>query len=110
MNFIDKVRIFVAAGDGGNGCLSFLREKYMEFGGPNGADGGKGGDVYLEASAHLTTLMDLAHRPHIKGNSGHHGKGGNKTGEAGADVVIKVPVGTVVYKDGVLQCDLFKPG
>jgi len=110
VNFIDKVRIHVAAGDGGNGCLSFLREKYLEFGGPNGADGGKGGDVYLEASSHHTTLLELAQRPHIQGHAGAHGKGANKTGMAGEDVVITVPAGTVVYKDGVLVADLHKAG
>lgn len=110
MSFIDKARIFVSAGDGGNGCLSFLREKFMEFGGPNGADGGKGGDVYLEANAHFTTLLDVARRPHVAGRPGAHGKGGDKTGETGADVVVAVPVGTVVYKDGALVADLAKAG
>jgi len=110
MSFIDKVRVYLKAGDGGNGCLSFLREKYMEFGGPNGADGGKGGDVYFEANPHFTTLLDLARRPHIEGQPGVHGKGGDKTGMAGEDTVIPVPVGTVVYRDGVLVADLHKVG
>lgn len=110
MNFIDKVRIFVKAGDGGDGSLSFLREKYREFGGPNGADGGKGGDVYLEASTHLTTLLELARRPHIEAERGSHGKGGNKQGPGGGDVVVPVPVGTTVYRDKALIADLGKPG
>ncbi len=110
MSFIDKVRVHLKAGDGGNGCLSFLREKYMEFGGPNGADGGKGGDVYFEANVHHTTLLDLARRPHILGKPGVHGKGGDKTGMAGEDIFIPVPVGTVVYRDGVLVADLHKAG
>jgi GTP-binding protein len=110
LNFIDKIRIHVTAGNGGDGCLSFLREKYLEFGGPNGADGGKGGDVYLEASSHITTLLDLAQRPHIQGHSGAHGKGANKTGMAGGDIVVSVPAGTVIYKDGVLVADLHKSG
>jgi GTPase len=110
MNFIDKVRVFIAAGEGGDGCLSFLREKYMEFGGPNGGDGGNGGDVWLEASSRLTTLLDLKHRPHIEGQSGGNGKGSNKTGLYGEPIVIPVPAGTVVYKDGVLVADLHKVG
>ena len=110
MNFIDKVRVFVTAGDGGDGCLSFRREKFMEFGGPNGGDGGKGGDVWLEAASRLTTLMDLHFRPHLEAKRGGHGKGSHKEGESGADVVIPVPVGTVVYKDGALVADLHKDG
>lgn len=110
MNFIDKVRIYVTAGDGGSGCLSFLREKFMEFGGPNGADGGKGGDIVLEASTRLTTLLDLAHKPHLQGPPGAAGKGGNKTGAVGPDVTILVPVGTLVYKDGRIETDLCRPG
>ena len=110
MNFIDKARLYVAAGDGGNGCLSFRREKYMEFGGPNGADGGKGGDVYLEATASLTTLLDVATHPHVQGRAGSHGKGGFKKGDSGEDVVVRVPGGTVVYKDGMLVADLRRPG
>jgi GTP-binding protein len=110
MNFIDKVRIFVQAGEGGDGCLSFLREKFMEFGGPNGADGGKGGDVWLEASSHLTTLLGLARRPHIEADPGSNGKGGNKTGIGGPDTVVTVPVGTAVYRDKVLLADLLRPG
>src|SRR3990172_7623215 len=110
MNFIDKVRVFVAAGDGGDGCLSFKREKFMEFGGPNGGDGGKGGDVWLEASSRLTTLMDLHFKPRIEARRAGHGKGSHKTGGWGADVVVSVPAGTVVYKDGALVADLHRDG
>lgn len=110
MNFIDRVRIFVSAGSGGDGCLSFRREKFVEFGGPDGGDGGKGGDVYLEASPRLTTLLDFSLRPHVRGDSGAHGKGSNKTGEAGADVVLPVPLGTVIYGGGQLLADLSVPG
>jgi GTPase len=110
MSFVDKVRVYVKGGAGGNGSLSFLREKYMEFGGPNGGDGGKGGDVWFEATPHVSTLLDLARRPHIEGESGAHGKGAQKTGVAGVDTVIKVPVGTVIYRDGVLIADLHEPG
>ena len=110
MNFIDKVRVFISAGDGGDGSLSFRRLKFLEFGGPNGGDGGKGGDVWFEASSRLTTLMDLHFRPHIEARRGGHGKGANMTGDSGADVVIPVPVGTIVYKDDALVADLHKDG
>lgn len=110
MNFIDKVRVHLAAGNGGDGSLSFRREAFLEFGGPNGGDGGKGGDVWLEARSRLTTLMDLHFRPHVEAPSGGHGKGSNKTGDSGADVTIPVPVGTVVYKGGALVADLHKDG
>ena len=110
MDFIDKVRVFLEAGKGGDGCLSFLREKYMEFGGPNGADGGRGGEIWLEATTHLTTLLDLARRPHIEAEPGANGKGGNKKGPAADDTVVPVPVGTVVYKNGALAADLCRPG
>ncbi|MBI5624577.1 MAG: GTPase ObgE [Elusimicrobia bacterium] len=96
-NFIDRVRIYVTGGEGGAGCLSFRREKFIEFGGPNGADGGKGGDVWLEATEDMATLMDVARNPHIEGGAGFPGKGGNKTGAAGADTVVRVPMGTVVH-------------
>ncbi len=109
MNFIDKVRIHLKAGDGGDGCLSFRREKFLEFGGPNGGDGGRGGAIYLEASPSVTTLLHLAHRPHLKGESGSRGKSYNKSGDSGADVVVPVPVGTVVYREGVLVADLTEP-
>ena len=110
MNFIDKVKVYAAGGDGGDGCLSFKHEKYMEWGGPNGADGGRGGDVWFEAVSRLTTLMDLHFRPHISAGRGSHGKGGHKMGERGAEVVVPVPVGTIVYRDGVLVADLHKDG
>ncbi len=110
MNFIDKVHVFIAAGNGGDGCLSFLREKFMEFGGPNGGDGGRGGDVWFEAASRLTTLMDLHFHPHLEAGRGGHGKGSEKTGDDGADVTVKVPVGTVVYRDGALVADLHEDG
>ena len=110
MNFIDKVKVFVSGGSGGDGCLSFKHEKYMEWGGPNGADGGRGGDVWFEAVSRLTTLMDLHFRPHITAPRGFHGKGGHKMGERGDDIIVPVPVGTIVHKDGVLVADLHKEG
>ena len=110
MEFIDKVRLFVTAGSGGNGCLSFHREKFIEFGGPNGGDGGRGGSVFLEASPQLTTLLELARRPHIFGRDGSAGKGSGKFGLSGEDTTVLVPAGTVVYRDGVLLADLAVPG
>ncbi|MEK7233655.1 MAG: GTPase ObgE [Elusimicrobiota bacterium] len=110
MSFIDKVRCFVAAGDGGDGCLSFKHEKYMEWGGPNGGDGGRGGDVFFTAASRLTTLMDLHFRPHVTAGRGGHGKGSHKHGLRGEDVTIPVPVGTLIYRAGVLVADLHKDG
>ncbi len=110
MEFIDKVRLFVTAGSGGNGCLSFHREKFIEFGGPDGGDGGRGGSVYLEASPQLTTLLELARKPHLRGADAMPGKGKGKTGESAADTVVYVPAGSVLYRDGTLLADLSKPG
>lgn len=110
MNFIDKVRLFLRAGSGGSGCLSFHREKYVEFGGPDGGDGGAGGDITLEATDRLTTLMDLVHRPRFSGKDGSNGKGGKKAGLAGEESLVYVPCGTMVYKDSVFLADLSKPG
>jgi GTP-binding protein len=109
-NFIDKVRVFVSGGKGGNGCLSFRREKFMEYGGPNGGDGGQGGSVFFEANSRVTTLMDLAYRPHIKGTDGGPGKSANKAGLDAPEIVLQVPVGTVIYRDALLVADLSKPG
>ena len=110
MEFIDKVRLFITAGSGGNGCLSFHREKFIEFGGPDGGDGGRGGSIYLEASPQLTTLLELARKPHLRGCDGMPGKGKGKTGESAADMVVRVPAGSVLYRDGVLLADLSQPG
>jgi GTP-binding protein len=95
--FIDAVRIRVQAGEGGRGCVSFRREKFVPRGGPNGGDGGKGGDVYLKANAKKHTLLDFHYRHHFKSERGRHGEGGNRTGRSGEDLWIDVPVGTVVY-------------
>lgn len=97
--FIDEVRIRVKAGDGGNGCLAFRREKYVPRGGPSGGDGGRGGDVIIESNPHLNTLLHLRFNPEHTGQRGRHGEGSNCTGEDGTPVTIKVPVGTVVYDD-----------
>jgi len=99
MKFVDEARIQVKAGDGGNGCVSFRREKYIEFGGPDGGDGGDGGCVYLQGSKDLSTLADFRHARHFEAERGKNGFGRNMTGHRGADKVMEVPVGTVVYDD-----------
>ncbi len=110
--FIDTARIFVKAGDGGRGCVSFRREKYVPRGGPDGGDGGKGGSVYIEASASYRTLVDQRYQRHYRAERGGHGQGGGRHGRSGADLVIRVPVGTVV-KDalsGEVLADLVRAG
>jgi GTP-binding protein len=97
MKFIDEATIDVRAGDGGNGCVSFRREKYIPLGGPDGGDGGDGGSVYLEADSSINTLVDFRHRRKFLAEPGEKGKGNNCTGKSGADLVIKVPVGTLVH-------------
>ncbi|MBI4395798.1 MAG: GTPase ObgE [Elusimicrobia bacterium] len=108
--FIDKARIFVSGGKGGDGCLCFRREKYVELGGPDGGNGGEGGSVWLEADFHMTTLYDLSYKPHYKASPGVNGQGSNKTGRSGEDLTIKVPLGTMVFREGRLLADLKTPG
>jgi GTP-binding protein len=96
MKFIDEVTLFATSGHGGAGCVAFRHEKFIEFGGPSGGDGGKGGDVIFEATAGLSTLLELRHRPHQKAEHGHNGMGKNRHGAGGDDLLIRVPVGTVV--------------
>ena len=97
--FIDEAKIRVKAGDGGNGCLAFRREKFVPRGGPSGGDGGKGGDVIMESSERHNTLVHFRFNPEYKAERGRHGEGSNKTGREGDDIVLKVPVGTIVYDD-----------
>jgi GTP-binding protein len=97
MKFVDEVTIEVLAGNGGNGCLSFRREKFIRFGGPNGGDGGDGGSVYLEADADLNTLVDYRFKRHFRAEHGQHGMGSECTGRCGEDLVLKVPIGTVAW-------------
>ncbi|HEC78564.1 MAG TPA: GTPase ObgE [candidate division WOR-3 bacterium] len=97
MKFIDEAKIFVTAGKGGNGCISFRREKFVPRGGPDGGDGGAGGSVYLIGKKELGTLYDLRIKPHYRAGRGSHGKGKNMSGKAGKDVLIPVPLGVVVY-------------
>ncbi len=96
MKFVDEAPIFVAAGNGGNGCMSFWREKFVAKGGPDGGDGGDGGSVYLEADSELNTLVDYRYQPKYRAENGQSGRGANCTGARGADVILKVPVGTTV--------------
>lgn len=97
--FIDEAKIRVKAGDGGNGCMAFRREKFVPRGGPSGGDGGKGGDVVMESSERHNTLVHFRFNPEYKAERGRHGEGANKTGREGVDIVLKVPVGTIVYDD-----------
>jgi len=110
--FIDKAQIWVKAGDGGNGCLSFRREKYVPKGGPDGGDGGRGGNVYFEAAENLDTLLDFAGKHHWRAKNGQPGSGANKHGANGQDLVIPVPPGTLIYDTDfdLLLKDLNKVG
>lgn len=112
MKFLDQAKIFVKSGDGGRGCVSFRREKYIEFGGPNGGDGGKGGSVIFEAVENLNTLIDFRYQQHFKAPRGQHGMGSEMAGAKGEDLIIKVPVGTeIVADDGqTVLADMITPG
>ncbi|MEO0328067.1 MAG: GTPase ObgE [Pseudomonadota bacterium] len=99
MKFLDQARINIRSGDGGAGAISFRREKYIAFGGPDGGNGGKGGDVWVEAVEGLNTLIDYRYKQHFKGKTGTHGMGRNRNGATGGDVVLKVPVGTQVLEE-----------
>ena len=108
MKFLDQAKIYVASGKGGKGCVSFRREKYIEYGGPNGGDGGRGGDVIFVTDQNLNTLIDFRYQQHFKAMKGRDGMGKNKTGASGNDTVIKVPPGTEIYNEdkSVLLVDL----
>jgi len=112
MKFIDETEIEVAAGNGGPGCVSFRREKYVPKGGPDGGDGGRGGDVICVADENLGTLLDLQYRRHYRAEHGQPGAGGNKTGESAADVLVAVPMGTVITdaESGEVLADLLTHG
>ncbi len=112
MKFIDEVSIRVTAGKGGDGCVSFRREKYVPKGGPDGGDGGRGGSVIVEARANLSTLVDLRHRSRFRAGNGENGRGKKQSGKNGDDVIIPVPPGTEVYDDesGLLITDLKEAG
>ena len=93
MKFLDEAKIYLKAGDGGSGCVSFRREKYIEFGGPDGGDGGCGGNIVFKAVANLNTLIDFRYKQHFKAQRGKDGSGKNRTGAGGEDLIIEVPVG-----------------
>ena len=99
MKFLDQCKIFIRSGDGGGGAVSFRREKFIEYGGPDGGDGGRGGDVWIVAVNGLNTLIDYRYQQHFKAETGVHGMGRNRAGAAGADIELKVPVGTQVYEE-----------
>ncbi|MFL4999758.1 MAG: GTPase ObgE [Xanthobacteraceae bacterium] len=99
MKFLDEAKIYIRSGDGGNGCLSFRREKFIEFGGPNGGDGGRGGDVVAVAVEGLNTLIDYRYQQHYTAQNGRPGMGKDRHGASGADIVMKVPVGTQIYEE-----------
>lgn len=112
MKFLDQAKIFIKSGDGGAGCVSFRREKYIEFGGPNGGDGGKGGSIWVEAVSNLNTLIDFRYQQHFKAHKGYNGMGSDKTGPKGEDIIIKVPVGTEILAEDqeTLIVDMVSPG
>jgi len=112
MNFVDEAKIYIKAGDGGKGCVSFRREKYVPRGGPDGGDGGKGGDVILRVSPSLRTLLDFKYQQHHVAERGGHGEGSKRTGRNGQDREILVPVGTVVHdgETGEILADLKEEG
>ena len=99
MKFLDQAKVYIRSGDGGAGAVAFLREKFVEFGGPNGGNGGRGGDVVLECVDGLNTLIDYRYQQHFKAKTGTHGMGKNRTGADGEDTVLRVPVGTQVFED-----------
>ncbi|MBR9971973.1 GTPase ObgE [Magnetospirillum sulfuroxidans] len=112
MKFLDQAKIFIKSGDGGAGAVSFRREKHMEFGGPDGGDGGRGGDVIVECVANLNTLIDYRYQQHFKADKGMHGMGQQRTGGKGNDVIMKVPVGTQILDEerDVVVADLTEAG
>ncbi|MEN5300058.1 GTPase ObgE [Brucella sp. TWI559] len=112
MKFLDQAKIYIRSGNGGAGAVSFRREKFLEFGGPDGGDGGRGGDVWVEAVNGLNTLIDYRYQQHFRAKTGMHGMGRNMTGGKGDDVVLKVPVGTQIFEedDETLICDITEIG
>ena len=99
MKFLDQQKVFIKSGDGGAGCVGFRREKYIEFGGPDGGDGGRGGDVVAECVANLNTLIDFRYQQHFKAKRGSHGMGKNRSGKSGVDKILKVPIGTEIIDE-----------
>ena len=112
MKFLDQAKIFVKSGDGGNGCVGFRREKFVEFGGPDGGDGGRGGDVVAEAAENLNTLIDFRYQQHFKAPKGGNGEGSDRSGAKGATLIVRVPVGTEIIDADTdeVVADITKPG
>jgi GTP-binding protein len=112
MKFLDEAKVYIRSGDGGNGCVAFRREKFIEFGGPSGGNGGKGGDVIVEAVDGLNTLIDYRYQQHFKAQKGTHGMGKDRHGANGSDIVLKVPVGTQIFDEDreTLIADLTEVG
>ncbi len=112
MKFLDQCKIYLKSGDGGRGAMSFRREKFIEFGGPDGGNGGRGGDIVLEAVENLNTLIDYRYSQHFRAQNGRGGAGANRTGANGSDLVLRVPVGTQVLDDDkeTVLADLTRPG
>lgn len=112
MKFLDQAKIYLKSGDGGDGVTAFRREKYVEFGGPDGGDGGKGGDIVFESVENLNTLIDFRYTQHFKAKKGNNGAGSDRTGAGAPELVIKVPVGTQIFDDDreTMLADLDKPG
>src|SRR5687767_15532754 len=112
MKFLDQAKVYVRSGNGGGGAVSFRREKFIEYGGPDGGDGGKGGDVWAEAVEGLNTLIDYRYQQHFKAQTGTHGMGRSRAGAKGRAVVLRVPVGTQIFEadNETLIADLIKPG
>lgn len=112
MKFLDEAKIYVKSGDGGGGAVSFRREKFVEYGGPDGGDGGRGGDVLVECVQNLNTLIDFRYRQHIKAGRGHHGMGKNRSGAKGKTLTIKVPIGTQILDEDKLTvlADMMEEG
>ena len=106
MKFIDEAKVFIKSGDGGDGCLSFRREKYIEFGGPDGGNGGRGGNIYVQGVKGLNTLVDFRFQKHFRAKKGVHGAGRKRNGAAGKDIVLKLPLGTQIYEDDELIEDI----
>ena len=112
MKFLDQVKIFLKAGDGGSGSAGFRREKFIEFGGPDGGDGGFGGSIIFVVDRNLNTLIDFRYQQHFKAEKGQDGKGKKRTGKSGKDLILKVPVGTQILEEdnNTLIEDLTKQG
>ncbi|MCC3861630.1 GTPase ObgE [Pseudemcibacter aquimaris] len=112
MKFLDQCKIYIKSGAGGVGCMSFRREKYIEFGGPDGGNGGRGGHIIIEAVEGLNTLIDYRYKQHFKASRGMHGMGGNRTGAKGQDIILPVPIGTQIFdeNDDVMLADLTEAG